>query len=88
MRLRHEAERCYRRALAIKERLFGRDSPDAALTSNNLGKLLTRMGRPDEAIPLLQQALAVFEARLTPGHPHLAVVRKNLQEATALRAAP
>jgi hypothetical protein len=56
-------------------------SLDVALTHNNLGRLLTDLGRPDETVPLLEAAVAVLEDRLAPRHPHLSTVRKNLRNA-------
>jgi len=77
-----EAENHYRRALAIKEKLLGAASPDVALTRNNLGKLLTNMGRSAEAVPLLEAAVVALETRLPPGHPHLSAARENLRNAS------
>jgi len=76
-----EAENHYRRALAIKEKLLGAGNPDVALTRNILGKLLTDMGRPTEALPLLEAAVAALDSRLPPGHPHLSAARGNLRNA-------
>jgi hypothetical protein len=78
-----EAERCYRPALAIRELIHSSGSIDVALTRNNLGKLLTGIGRGDEALPLLASAVAVLEARLDRNHPHLATARANLRAARA-----
>jgi tetratricopeptide (TPR) repeat protein len=76
-----EAEEHYRRALAIKEKLLGADSPDVALTRHNLGNLMNRAGRYSEAVPLLENAVMVLEKRLAPLHPHLTLARENLQNA-------
>ena len=53
-----EAEALYRRALNVRRSLFG---PSAALAAllNNLGKLQLRLGRPEQALPLLQEAVAL-----------------------------
>ncbi|MGC1649203.1 MAG: tetratricopeptide repeat protein, partial [Candidatus Sulfotelmatobacter sp.] len=76
-----QSEKLYRRALAIKEKLLGEDSPDAALTLNNLGALLTRAGRPEEAAGLLQRAVTILHDQVAPDHPHLALARTNLEGA-------
>ncbi len=76
-----EAERYYRRALAIQRRLLGNDSPDVALTANNLGRLLATLGRREEAIALLREAVAVLQARLAPAIRNLRKARKNLRNA-------
>jgi hypothetical protein len=67
----------------MHEQLAGPRSPDVALLRDNLGKLLTSVGRSGEAVPLLKSALAILQARLAPRHPHLGKVRKNLREAMA-----
>jgi hypothetical protein len=48
---------------------------------NNLGRLLISVGRPREAVPLLNSAHAILAGRLTSGHPHLDKVRTNLRKA-------
>jgi tetratricopeptide (TPR) repeat protein len=77
------AERHYRRALEIKGRLLEDDSVDIAVTRNNLGQLLTQMGRFEEAYALLGRAIRSLEHHLSPEHPHLLAVRRNLQGVTA-----
>jgi tetratricopeptide (TPR) repeat protein len=74
-----EAERLYRRALTIKEKLLGAESPDAGLTRNNLGALLNRIGRPGEAAAMLQIAVEILHDRLAPDHPDLILARANLE---------
>lgn len=65
------AERHYRAALDIKERLLGPDHADVAMTLQNLGVLTE-----DRAI--LERALEIFEATLDPGHPKIAGCRTAL----------
>jgi len=65
-----------------RKKLLGAGSPDAALTRNNLGALLSARGRCGEAAALLESAVATLERRLEPGHPHVALARANLLEAT------
>ena len=76
-----EAEENYRRALSIKERLLGADSPYVALTCSNLGSLLTVLGRRSESVPLLVSAIAILETRLTRAHPQLVLARENPRKA-------
>jgi len=66
-----EAEKLYRRALALKEALLGPDHPDVAMTLNNLALLLADAGRADAAEPLYERALRTFAATLDPGHPKI-----------------
>ena len=70
----------------MNEKVLGAGNPDAALLCNNLGKLLTSLGRSEEAVPLFRFALAVLKGRLAPGHPHLRKVRKNLRRAVEEQA--
>lgn len=53
-----EAERLFRKALEVRRSLFG---PSAALAAllNNLGKLQLLQGHPAEAVPLLEEAVAL-----------------------------
>jgi len=73
-----EAERLFRRALEIKERLIGAASPDTAVTAFNLAMLLRSSGREEEAGGLLAQALAAFESALGSSHPHTRACRKAM----------
>lgn len=59
----------------------GRSDEQAAATLNNIGKLELRTGRPGIAVGHLEQALAIYEATLPPGHPHRRQVAANLAEA-------
>ena len=56
-----EAERLYRRALAIKERLLGPEHHDVAMTLSNLAVLYKSLGRYADAEALYQRALPLFE---------------------------
>ncbi len=46
---------------------------------NNLALLYASTGRPAEAAPLCQRALAILEARLGPDDPNTRTVRANLE---------
>src|SRR5262249_5494753 len=93
---REEAEQLYRRALAIKEKLFGADHPDVALTLNNLAAFYKSQKSYAEAEPLYQRPLAIFEQRLGASHPHVPIcldnyaqllrAMKRTEEARALEA--
>jgi hypothetical protein len=54
------------------------DCVDIAVTRNNLGQLLTQMGRFEEAHALLGHAIRSLERHFPRDHPHLAAARKNL----------
>jgi tetratricopeptide (TPR) repeat protein len=56
------AERHYRTALALKERLLGAEHADVAVTLQNLGVLIGDRG-------LVERALRIFESSLASDHP-------------------
>jgi tetratricopeptide (TPR) repeat protein len=64
--------------LAIREKALGPEHPDTANSMNNLAFLLDAQGKPAEAEPLCQRALAIYEKALGPEHPYTVVVRNNL----------
>jgi tetratricopeptide (TPR) repeat protein len=73
-----EAERLYRRALAIEERTFGENHPDVATLTNNLGNLYLYQKKYAHAEPLLLRAFSIREKLLGPDHPAVANVLHNL----------
>jgi CHAT domain-containing protein len=50
-----------RRGISIREKLYGPNSSEVATSLNNLGALLVRTGRDDEARATLERALAIYE---------------------------
>ncbi len=66
------AERVRRRELALAESQPGADPVPANLTRLNLGSLLSKQGRHDEARALLKPTLETLTAQLGPAHPHVA----------------
>lgn len=73
-----EAEPLFRRALAIREKLFGSLHPDVALSLNNLALLYNDQGNYHEATPLLNRSLAIWEKTFGPYHTNVAVSLNNL----------
>lgn len=74
-----KAEKLYREALAIRERVFGADHPDVAWTLTELARdLFMAGGRDAEALELARRALGTFAA--TPAYPEMRI------EALALEA--
>jgi tetratricopeptide (TPR) repeat protein len=73
-----EAERLYRRSLAIDEQSFGPEHHEVAVRLNNLAQLLSDTNRLDEAEPLMRRALAIDERSFGPDHPNVAVRLNNL----------
>ncbi len=67
--------------LAGRIRLSGEDSYDASRGRNNMGGTLLALGRPADALPLLQQALATQEAERGDSDISLLYVLINLSRA-------
>src|SRR5262245_17161913 len=59
-----EALACFERALPLAEKGFGKESPQAATTLGNLSLQHQMVGRHDQALPLLERALAIREKAL------------------------
>ena len=53
--------------------------PHTASSLNNLGGLLHAQGEYEAARPCYERALAIFEEKLGPEHPHTKIVRDNLE---------
>lgn len=75
-----EAERHFKRALAIREKALGPDHSDIAGSLNNLAILYFNQGRYDEAEPLYKRAIEIRENILRPNHPRLATPLNNLAD--------
>ena len=60
------------RALAIREKILGKEHRDTAQSLNNLAELYHDMGSYDKAEPLYKRALAIKEKVLGSQHPHTA----------------
>lgn len=79
-----EAEALYRRALAIDEKQ-GSEAPEVAYSLLGLAKVALARGRPADAVPLADRAVAILAGRQVAAHK-LALGRLAL--AQALWAAP
>ncbi|MBM4285668.1 MAG: tetratricopeptide repeat protein [Deltaproteobacteria bacterium] len=66
------------RALAIREKVLGKEHPHTAISLSNLAELYRAMGAYEQALPLLQRALAIVEKVLGKEHPHTAASLNNL----------
>lgn len=78
-----EARPLLQEALAIRERLLGRDHLEVAATLARLGKV-TRLSGQGDPVPLLRRALTIRLARLGPESPEVANLLNSL--GTALGA--
>jgi tetratricopeptide (TPR) repeat protein len=64
------------RALAIFEQTLGLEYRDTATPLYNLALLYENLGQYEDALPLLQRALAILE-KVMPHHPNTATARKS-----------
>ncbi|MGB2824157.1 MAG: tetratricopeptide repeat protein, partial [Phycisphaerae bacterium] len=67
-----EAEVLYRKVLEGRRRVLGREHPQVAGALAGLGTYLDWTSRPAEALPFVQEALAIRRKRLKKGHPSIA----------------
>jgi tetratricopeptide (TPR) repeat protein len=72
------ADALYRDALAISGETLGEQHPSYGLFLGNFADLLRREGWLQSAATTYERAIAVLEARLSPDHPELAELRKQL----------
>ena len=72
----------HERVAAVRERLFGTEHPSLAIADVNRGEDLLKLGRPDEAIPLITRGLAI----MAPVRAHGGDAYFHHRLAAALRA--
>jgi eukaryotic-like serine/threonine-protein kinase len=75
-----EAERLFRRALDIQQRVLGSDHPDVGGTLNNLGGLYYQQHEYQRALESYEQARPVLEKSLGPKHPTVVFLASNIGE--------
>ncbi len=73
-----EAEQMIRLAIAISERVHGRDHPNVATNLSNLALVLQETNRLKDAEPLMRRALGIDEKSYGPDHPEVATDLSNL----------
>lgn len=73
-----EAEVLLKRALGIREKVFGADHPDVAESLNNLGELYRVMGRHEDSERLHKRALGIWVHSRGSRHPDVATSLSNL----------
>lgn len=71
------AEPYIREAMQIREQVLP-DSPELAITYNNLGFILQQTGRPDEALPIYERAHAIRLKTLGAEHIETAIAEMNI----------
>ena len=55
----------------LKRKQFGEEHPDYATSLVNQGGLLLKLRQPRAAVECFSKALAIYDAKLPPGHPHI-----------------
>ncbi|WP_126934757.1 serine/threonine-protein kinase [Corallococcus sp. AB018] len=73
-----EALPVLQQALALQERLHGRDSPRLARALLTMASTQRSMGRAEEALATIQRARKVLEAAYGPDHPKVAITINNM----------
>jgi CHAT domain-containing protein/tetratricopeptide (TPR) repeat protein len=73
-----EAERLYRQAIDIYEKVQGPDGRDLAIAIDNLASLYMEHGRLAEAEQLRLRALDIFKTTLGSASPHVVTALQNL----------
>ncbi len=73
-----QAKPLYERALAIREKMLGKEHPDVATSLNNLAGLYRAQGAYEQALPLSERAFAIFEKVHGKEHPEVASSLNNL----------
>ena len=79
-----EAEKAYRRAVAIRERVFGPEHPIVGLSCSNLGLVLYNQGRYAAAEPEFLRTLTIWQKTFGPEHPNVGGLRNNLGKVVGL----
>jgi len=74
------ARAAYERALAIQEKLSGKEHPDTARCLHGLAQVQMKQDEDAQAEPLLEQALAIQEKTLGPENPDTAASQHTLGE--------
>lgn len=80
-----EAEPIHKRALAIREKVLGRENADVAQSLNNLASVYGALGRLAEAEALYARCLAIREQALGKNHPEVAKTLENYAEVLRIR---
>jgi tetratricopeptide (TPR) repeat protein len=73
-----QAKPLYERALAIREKAFGKEHPSVAASLNSLALLYQTQGASEQAKPLYERALAIREKVFGKEHPLVANSLNNL----------
>jgi hypothetical protein len=69
------------RALRIKERWYGKNHVEVAITLTNLGNAHGALGNARTKREMLERALRIKEAHYGPDHPLVATILRSLSNA-------
>ncbi|MDQ1354223.1 MAG: hypothetical protein QG657_4532 [Acidobacteriota bacterium] len=75
------AKEYYEKALAIDEKVYGKEHLDVATGLNNVGEAWRALGDPKKAISYVEQALAIWKKAYGEQHPQVATGLNNLGSA-------
>ncbi len=67
-----------RASLKLAESIYGREHPQVAESSNNLGVMLQGQGEYEEAAAAFTRAIGIWEVAFGPEFPHIAAAHNNL----------
>ena len=68
----------YKKALAIDEKVYGKDHPETATSYNNIGLVYNTLGEPAQALEYHNKALAIKEKVYVKDHPETATSYNNI----------
>ena len=69
---------CYRKSLAIFEKLLGPEHPSVGSTYNNMGIVYKRQGEYTQALEAFMKTLAIDKRSLGPKHPSVGSTLNNI----------
>jgi len=69
----------YQKALAIDEKVLGKDHPDTATTYDNTAGVYDDQGDNAKALEWYQKALDIREKKLGPDHPYTKQTKESIK---------
>jgi len=75
-----EGMEAQRQAVALKEKILGRENPDVAISLGNWASALAKLKRLPEALEISERAVRIADKSLGPSHPNAAFQRVSHAE--------